>query len=175
MPHVPASFVFAYIKILHDCWGYLIVLDVGHTQGTLYLDLQVWLCTKHGKLTNAHIIAIPLLLNKTAETQFNLCSKFLNVIDPTWCSKLVAISTDLEHIMMGRVSGVQTRFEEAAEHPIMRIWCGLHQVNPVTQREYVTLFDNTFVLTLTGLITYPCCQQNLQTEMKMMCLKFVST
>jgi len=65
------------------------VLDVGHAQGTLYLDLQVQFCTKHGKLANVHIIAIPLFTNKTAETQFNLCSKIMDVIDPIWRMKLV--------------------------------------------------------------------------------------
>ena len=52
-----------------------------------------------------------------------------------WRSKLVAVSTDGERTMTGRVSGVQTRFEEAAEYPIMRVWCGLHQVDLVVQRE----------------------------------------
>ena len=55
-------------KLLCDCWGYLIVLDIGHAQGMLYLDLQVQFCTKHGKLANVHIIAILLFTNKTAET-----------------------------------------------------------------------------------------------------------
>jgi hypothetical protein len=165
----------AMFEILRDCWGYSIALDVGHAQGTSYLDLRVRLCTKHGKLANVHVIAIPLLLNKTAETQFNLCSKVLDVIDPMWRSKLIAISTDGERTMTGHRSGVQTRFEEAAEHPIVRVWCGLHQVDLVAQREYVALSDDTFVSTLTGLIAYLRRQQNLQMEMKTTCPKFVST
>ena len=101
----------AMFKILCDCWGYSIALDLGHAQGTLYLDLQVWFCTKHGKLANVYVIAIPLFVNKTAETQFNLCSKVLDIIDPMWCSMLIAISTDREHMITGCVSGMQTRFE----------------------------------------------------------------
>ena len=162
-------------EILRDCWGYLIALDVGHAQGTLYLDLQVRFCTKHGKLANVHIIAIPLFVNKTAETQFKHCAKVLDVIDPMWRSRLVTVSTDRECTMMGRVFGVQTLFEAAADHKILRVWCGLHQFNLVAQREYVALSDDMFVSTLTGLIAYLRRQQNLQTEMKTTCPKFVST
>ena len=36
-------------EILRDCWGYSIALDVGHAQGTSYLDLRIRLCTKYGK------------------------------------------------------------------------------------------------------------------------------
>ena len=57
----------------------------------------------------------------------------------------------------------------------MCIWCGLHQVDLVAQQEYEALSNDTFVLMLTGLIAYLHCQQNLQTEMKMMCPKFMST
>ena len=165
----------AIFKILCDCWGYLIALDVGHAQGTSYLNLRVWFCTKHGKLANVHVIAIPLFVNKTAETQFKHCAKVLDVIDPMWRSKLIAVSTDRERTMTGRVSGVQTLFEAAADHKILRVWCGLHQFDLVAQREYVALLDDMFVLTLMGLIAYLRRQQNLQTEMKMTRLKFVST
>lgn len=47
-----------------------------------------------------------------------------------------------------RTSIVQMRFDEAAKHPIARIWCG---VNQVAQREFEALCNNTFVSILTGL------------------------
>ena len=165
----------AIFEILRDCWGYSIALDVGHAQGMLYLDLQVRFCTKHEKLANVHVIAIPLFVNKIAETQFKHWAKVLDVIDPMWRSKIVAISADMEHMMMGRVFNVQTLFEAAADHKILHIWCGLHQFDLVVQREYVALSDDMFVSTLTGLIAYLRRQQNLQMEKKMTCLKFVST
>ena len=77
--------------------------------------------------------------------------------------------------MTVRVSDVQTLFEAAADHKILHIWCGLHQFDLVVQREYVALSDNMFVSTLTGLIAYLRRRQNLQTEMKTTCSKFVST
>ena len=121
-----ASSYQAMYKLLCDSWGYLIVLDIGHAQGMLYLDLQVQFCTKHKKLANIHIIAILLFTNKTAETQFNLCSKIMDMIDLIWRTKLVFIGTDGKRTIMGRVSRVQTRFKAEAKYSIMRIWSGLH-------------------------------------------------
>ena len=101
----------ALFEIIRYCWGYYIALDVGHAQGTLYLDIQIRLFKKQGKLYNVHVIEITLLINKTTETQFNLCSKFLDMINPMWLSKIVSIGTDGERTTAGRISGVQTRFE----------------------------------------------------------------
>lgn len=53
----------------------------------------------------------------------------------------------------------------------MRVWCGLHQVDLVAQRKYVTLSDDTFVSTFSGLIACFRRQQNLRTEMKATCLE----
>ena len=52
-----------------------------------------------------------------------------------------------------RISGVQTRFEEAVEFLIVHIWCGLHQIDLVAQKAYLAMFDNMFVLTLTSLLS----------------------
>ena len=86
----------------------------------------------------------------------------MDVIDPIWHMKLVSIGTDGEHTITGCGSGVQMQFKAEAKYPIVRIWSGLHQIDPVTQWEYEALCDDTFVLTLTALITYLCRQQNLQ-------------
>lgn len=165
----------ALLETLRDCWGYSFALDVYNAQGTSYLDLQAWFCTKHGKLANVHVIALLLPLNKTAGNQLSLCSKLLNKVDPTRLSKLVSTSTDEEHTMTGRVYGVQTSFEEAAEHPIVGVWFGLHQVDLLAQREYVAISDDKFVPTLTGLIACLRRQQNLQTVIKATCSEFFST
>lgn len=160
--------------LLRDCWAYSIALDVGHAQGTSYLDVRVRLCTS-GRLVNLHVVALPLHTNKTAEAQFNTASKALNVVDKNWRDKLVSIGTDGERTMTGRISGVQTRFEEAATFSVVRIWCGLHQLDLAAQKEYMLLGDDAFVTTLTALISYLRRQQNLQAEMKTTCPKFVST
>ena len=92
-----------------------------------------------------------------------------------WHSKRVPISTDGERTMTGCISGVQKRFEEAAEHPIVRIWCGLHQVYLVAQQEHEALCYYKFILTLISLIAYLLHQKSILIEMKTTCPKFVRT
>ena len=162
-------------EVLRSCWAYSIALDVGHAQGTSYMDVRIRFCTRAGMLVNVHAIALPLHTNKTAETLFNTASRALDEIDSSWRSRIVSIGTDGERTMTGRLSGLQTRFEQAATFPLVRVWCGLHQLDLVAQKEYSSLADDTFVTTLTGLIAYLRRQQNLTTEMKTTCPKFVST
>lgn len=56
--------------------------------------------------------------------------------------------------MVGRVSGVATRFVEAEENHVIRVCCALHQLDLVVQAEYKKLHDENFVGILTGLISY---------------------
>ena len=134
-------------EILRGCWAYSVRLDVGHSQGTPYLDLQIRFYSRSGKLSNVHFMELPLFNNKIVETQFKTYSQALTVVDPDWKSKVVLIGTDKYHTMNGRISGVQTRVEEAVEFLIVRVWCGLHQIDLVTQKAYLDLFEDTFVLT----------------------------
>ena len=76
------------------------------------------------------------------------------MVDPDCQSKVASIGTDGELTMTGRISCVQTRFEEAVEFTIVRVWCGLHQIDLVAQKAYLALFDDTFVSTLTGLVAF---------------------
>ena len=110
-----------------------------------------------------------------AEIQFNACSQALTVVDPDWQLEVVLIGTDGKCTMTGRISILKTRFEEAVEFPIVRVWCGLHQIDLVAQKTYLALFDNTFVSNLTGLIAFLWRQSCLHMEMKTTCRKFVST
>eukprot|EP00171_Calliarthron_tuberculosum_P002966 IDg2966t1 len=89
-------------ELLLQCWAYSIALDVGHAQGTSYMDVRVRFCTSSGKLANVHVVALPLYDNKTAGTQFDASSKALDVADPDWRTKIVSIATDGERTMTGR-------------------------------------------------------------------------
>ena len=73
------------------------------------------------------------------------------------------------------ISGVQTWFKQVEKFDIHCIWCGIHQLDLVSQKVYRYLSDDTFINTLTGMSTYLLCQQNLQMEIKTTCPKFVST
>ena len=87
---------------------------------------------------------------------------------------ILSIGIDGERTMTGRINGVQTLFKRAANYPVVRIWCGLHQVDLVTQREYEQLCDEIVIL-LTSMISYLRRQQNLQIKMKSTYPKFAST
>lgn len=82
------SYVLPVFKGIHEIlrcwWEYSIELDVGHKQGTSYMGVWVKFCTTSGKLPNVHVVAIPLHDSKTEETQFNVCSKDLEIVDPVW-------------------------------------------------------------------------------------------
>jgi hypothetical protein len=92
-----------------------------------------------------------------------------------WRSKVLSVGTDGEPTMTGHVTGVQTRFEDATDHPIVRVWCGLHQLDLVVQREYASLHDEEFTSILVNLISHLRRQQLLQNEMGSTCPKFVDT
>lgn len=132
-------------------------------------------CTPAGMIENLHLLAIPLFENKAATTLFSLCVRLLDVVDAHWRTRLISIGSDGENTMTGRLSGVQTLFEQAVAYPIVRVWCGLHQLDLVAQKEYSALCDDKFVTVLTGLVSWLRWQQNLQTEMGSTCPKFVST
>lgn len=68
--------------------------------------------------------------------------------------------------MKFHVSGVQTRFEQAAEFEVRRIWCGIYELYLALRKKYNALHDYPFVNTLTGLIGYLRVQQKFQKEMK---------
>lgn len=161
-------------EILSTCWGYSIALDVGSAQGQSYIVLRVRFCVAGG-LFNAHVIAVPLRTNKKAETQFKLCATVLDVLDKKWRNKLISIGTDGEPTMTGHVQGVQTLFQRAAKYEITRVWCGLHQLDLVAQREYSSLYGDTFTKALVKLITHLRQQIKLQMEMQATCPKFVDT
>ena len=112
-------------EVLRRCWTYSIALDVGHAQGTSYIDVRIRFCTSTRMLVNIHVISLPLHTKKTAETQFNTACKALDAIDFSWRSRIVSIGTDGERTMTGRLSGVQTRFEQAATF----LWCAFGAVS----------------------------------------------
>lgn len=56
--------------------------------------------------------------------------------------------------MNGRILGVQTWLQWDVSFPVVRIWCGLHQINLEAQKKYMSLGEDMFVTTLTGLIEY---------------------
>eukprot|EP00171_Calliarthron_tuberculosum_P010277 IDg10277t1 len=121
------------------------------------------------------MLAILLFENNTSVTQFRLCQRMMDIIDPQWRVKLISIGTDGERTMTGCLSDVQTRFHVAADLPIVRVWCDLHQFDLIAVEKYRALCDDTLVTFLTGLVAWLRRPRNLQMSVKMTCPKFMNT
>lgn len=85
------------------------------------------------------------------------------------------MSTDSKRTMTGRVFDVATIFQQATTYPVIRVWCGLHQIDPIVQDKYLKLCDDTFVSMLTELVSYLRHQLYLIVEVKTTCPKCMNT
>jgi hypothetical protein len=69
-----------YILCRH--WAYSTLVDAGHAQRTSYPDMRVRRCAPSGRIADLHMPALPFLERKTANTQFELCLRVLDVFNP---------------------------------------------------------------------------------------------
>jgi len=95
--------------------------------------MRICICV-NGILSNLHLVAIPMFERHTAENIFNLIVRFLDALNGTtmiWYAKLMSVPTNGENRMTGCHRGVVTRLEQAAEFPVLRIWCVPHQIDIV--------------------------------------------
>lgn len=161
-------------ELFRDCLAYSSALNVGHAQRTSWMDIRVRFCTG-GRLVHVHVLVLTLHTSKTTRTQSQTASKALDVVDRHWHDKWVSTGTDGERSMTSSISNMQGRFNQAEAFPVLRMYCGLHQLSLVAQKKNKALGDDTFVTTLTGMLSYLRHQQNLQTKITEMCPKFVST
>jgi hypothetical protein len=81
-------------------------------------------------------MAISLFERHTGEKMFDVLVRFLDAAIPSWRTKCIAVSTDGARSMTGRSQGVVSRFHQVSEPGLIRIWCGLHQLDLVMQRVY---------------------------------------
>ena len=77
--------------------------------------------------------------------------------------------------MTGRLQGLVSRIASECSPDLIRVWCGLHQLDLVVQSVYKASLDEQFYSTLTQLIGYLRHQQNLITKMRLTCPKVTST
>ena len=163
-------------EILQDVWAFSIALDAGHSAGTSYFDIRFRFCTDGFTIQNLHFLALPIRDRKTSQNLFDMASTALDAVVPKWRAKLIAISTDGEPAMTGRLNGLATLFQRAVDgDDMIRIWCGLHQLDLIVQAAYRKLYNNDFIELLTGLIGYLRRQQNLITQMGTTCQKLMLT
>jgi hypothetical protein len=67
--------------------------------------------------------------------------------------------------MIGSTNGLVTCISNPCDPGIIQIWCGLHQLDLVMKQVFKPASDGKFNSTLTSLIRYLWCQQNLIIEM----------
>jgi hypothetical protein len=156
--------------VLRQVWAFSIALDGSIHQGMSYLDVRVPFHFA-GKLLNFHLMAIPLFERHTGENMFNVLARFLDAVIPSWRTKCIAVSTDGARSMTGRFQGVASRFHQVCKPGLIRIWCGLHQLDLVMQRVYKPSLEGDFYKTMTALIGHLRRQVNLISEMKSTCPK----
>jgi hypothetical protein len=97
-----------------------------------YLGQQIRF-SLHDFMYNFHLLALPLFDRHTGENMFDVLVPFLNAFYPQWRDILDGSSTDGARSMTGRLRGLSTRLGKCLSANVIRIWCGLHQLDLVMQ------------------------------------------
>jgi hypothetical protein len=160
--------------VLKSIWEFSIALDGGNKSSSSYLDVRIRFCVKE-VIHNLHLVALPMRERHTGIYMFNLISDFFNALSDNWTSKLIGISSDGTSNMTGRHAGVVTRLHQASLPGCYRVWCAAHQMDLVVQKIFIKLCNDSFVNTVVGITGHLRRQQNLITEMKCKCPRFIDT
>ena len=126
-------------------------------------------------IINLHLLAIPVYDRHTGLVIFEVASKALDVLCPSWRDIIIGVSTDGERKMTGRVSGAATRFQNISKAGFIKIWCGAHQLDLVLQDAYCHFGNELFYGNLTASIGYLRRQQNLVKDMRSQAPKVADT
>ncbi len=86
---------------------------------------------------------------------FNVVSKFLEALYAP-LHDLVSSSTDGTCSMTGRIQGLATPIEVCTTGNLIRIWCGLHQLDLIMQKVLRKALSEDFYSVLTTLIGHLC-------------------
>ena len=130
-----------FLQIISDAlhsskvWTFTVSLDSSTHQSHSYLDVRAHFMVDNA-IYNVHLLAIPLFQGQTSENMFATTCKFLDAMYPLWKENLIEVSSDGDRLMTGRTQGLLRRIDRVNNHVMIRIWCGLHQLNLVTQRVY---------------------------------------
>jgi hypothetical protein len=154
--------------------GYSIALDCSTLHGMSYLDIRTRF-TINGVLYNFQSLALPLFARHTGELMFEAFVKFMDALYPQRREALVGMSTDGDRSMTGRIQGLVTPVSEVTSTNLIRVWCGLHQLDIVMQQVFKNALDDKFYSTLTAVIGHLRRQQNLVTTMHSTCSKVSDT
>ena len=154
---------------LRKVWTFAVALDAATDRfGKSLLDVRV--CVPfQGDVHNIHVLAIPLCEEHTGQYMFEVLSRLLSALQPSWQDKIVGVTTDGARAMTGVRRGVATRLERVAASGFMRVWCGAHQLDLSLKKALNVLHkdgDGDFINLLTKLIGFLRRKQKLVAEMK---------
>ena len=148
-------------KLLEEARTFSVALDISTHMITLYLNIRICMHLNRHGIVNVHFLALRLYESHTAAVIFDTVAKDIDVLCLLWKDIIISVLIDGKREMTGRISGVATRFQNAANTDFIHIWCGAHQLDIVLQSAYSKLGDEEFYTQFTDLISYLQRQQNL--------------
>ena len=125
-----------------------IAFDGAFYGSTTYIDLRLRFF-KYEDIQDFHGILIPLDGANTGENVYLHITKFLDVICPSWRSRLVGASAGGAPNMQGNLHGTVTLFEEEASAPhaeFIRVWSVLHQIALPVKDAYESIDGGAWIL-----------------------------
>jgi hypothetical protein len=148
-------------------------MDGRKSASSPYLDVRVTVYVK-GRVSNWHLLAIPMCESHTGEHMFNLLATLLDSLVLDWRNQLIGVTSDGASSMTGLYRGVFTRLQRVAITGFYRLWRAAHQLDIAVKKTFRSKCDESFVNILALLSGYLRRQQNLVLEMKSKC-SFVHT
>uniref|UniRef100_M4C4I2 Uncharacterized protein n=1 Tax=Hyaloperonospora arabidopsidis (strain Emoy2) TaxID=559515 RepID=M4C4I2_HYAAE len=107
----------------------------------------------------------------TTLNQFNLITKFMDVINSGWRNNLISLSSDGESTMTSCRSGVITLLEKQTTNGVLRVWCPAHQIAIVMKAGLSMVDDGLFVEGTNRWAVHLRRQVNLIDDIGSACLK----
>jgi hypothetical protein len=106
----------------------------------------------------------------TGEVMFDMVSKFLTVFCPDWTIRLIGLASEGACNMIGCVAGIVIQLDAAMHDDclLIRIWCGVHQLDLVMEHIMNNVVKECFFTIITSFITHITCQQKLIANMNTM-------
>jgi hypothetical protein len=153
---------------LKSSWAFSILVYSSIHQGHSYLDNRVRFCVV-SVLYNFHSLAIPLYDHYIGEEMFLTLKKVMDVLFKGLSRRIIAASTDGARSMTGGSRGLETRLQRICSPGLIRVWCGLHQLDQVMQRIFCAACDETCYAALTNVICHLTREQTLIAEMRGTC------
>ena len=160
--------------ILKSVWAFSIALEGGNNSDNSYLDVRIRFSVNE-VLYNLHLVALPIREHNTGQYMFKIISDLLDALCENWKAKLIGITSDGTSSMTGPISSVVTQLHQIRHPGCYRVWCAAHEMDLVVQKIFRRLCNDSFVSTVIGIIGHLRRQQNMISEMKSKCPRFVDT